>query len=137
MNKDIAEAIVSGERALAKLREAHEKLESAENWGIFDILGGGLISGMIKHSRIEDATHCIEDAKIELRTFVDELDDVSILPGHNLDMDGFLSFADFFFDGVIADFMVQSKISDALKKVDEAIGEVSRIVNMLKEKSKA
>lgn len=136
MNQDIAEAISAGERALSSLRQAREKLDSAGTWGIIDMLGGGFITDMLKHSKMEDASRCIEAAKAELRTFVDELDDVDILPGKNLDMSEFLSFADFFFDGIAADFFVQSKISDAKKKVDEAIREVSSIVNMLRDKGR-
>ena len=41
--KEIREAINAGKRAKASLNEARNKLNSAKNWGIFDILGGGLI----------------------------------------------------------------------------------------------
>lgn len=34
MDKEIQEAIISGERALNSLRNAQEKLNSARNWGI-------------------------------------------------------------------------------------------------------
>ena len=50
----------------------------------------------------------------------------------NIDIDGFLTFADFFFDGIIADYLVQSKIRDARSQVEEAIEQVSRILDSLR-----
>ena len=47
-------------------------------------------------------------------------------------MGGFLTFADFFFDGVIADYLVQSKIVRARKQVMEAIEQVERILDSLR-----
>ena len=38
-DKEIREAIEAGERALASLRKADEKLGSARNWGLLDIIG--------------------------------------------------------------------------------------------------
>lgn len=54
--KEINEAIVAGERALNSLYHAQDKLNSAKGWGLLDLLGGGFITGMIKHSRIDDAS---------------------------------------------------------------------------------
>ena len=49
--KERNEAILAGERALDSLRAARDELNSAGNWGIVDLLGGGLISGLVKHSK--------------------------------------------------------------------------------------
>jgi uncharacterized protein (DUF2164 family) len=40
-------------------------------------------------------------------------------------------FADFFFDGLIADFYVQSKINNARAQVDEAISRVEGALDRL------
>ena len=53
--------------------------------------------------------------------FKDELDDVDELTDIDFGMDDFLSFADFFFDGFLADFMVQGKIADAKSKIESTI----------------
>ena len=45
--KEISEAIAAGERALHGLQEAQSKMDSARNWGLFDIIGGSFISGMM------------------------------------------------------------------------------------------
>ena len=59
------------------------------------------------------------------------LSDVDQLVDVDLNISDFLSFADYFFDGIIADWMVQSKIKDARFQVDKAIRELNRIKNTL------
>ena len=53
--KEIREARAAGERALDCLYAARDQLSSARNWGVVDLLGGGLISGLMKHSKLENA----------------------------------------------------------------------------------
>ena len=53
-----------------------EKLQGAKNWGIFDMLGGGFFTDMVKHSKMSDATAYMEDAKSQLLVFQRELRDV-------------------------------------------------------------
>lgn len=132
MDKEINEAIVSGERALASLRAAQEKLNSARNWGIFDMLGGGLITDLVKHSKMNDASIYLEEAKRDLLVFQKELQDVQGTIDLKVDVDGFLTFADFFFDGIIMDYVVQSKIAEARRQIEQAIPLVERLVNDLK-----
>jgi len=40
MRKELSEAITAGETALSSLRLAQDKLNSAKNWGLFDMFGG-------------------------------------------------------------------------------------------------
>lgn len=126
--KERREAIYAGERALDSLYEAQNQLRKARNWGIYDLLGGGFFSTLIKHSKIDNARTCIEKAKYDLQRFSDELRDVS----YNLDIDigGFLTFFDIM-DSFFADLLVQSKIADASRKIDEAINKVQEILRSL------
>ena len=131
MNYDIErqEAIVAGERALDSLIEAQNQLRKARNWGIYDILGGGFLSSMIKHSKIDNARSCIERAKYDLDVFNRELQDVS--GSINVDIGGLLTFFDIM-DNFFADLLVQSKISDASRQVEQAIYKVEDILRRLK-----
>ena len=52
-------------------------------------------------------------ARNSIRNLKKELSDVDQLVDVDLNISDFLSFADYFFDGIIADWMVQSKIKDA------------------------
>lgn len=129
---EIREAIAAGERALRSLQAAQSKLNSARGWGIFDMLGGGLLSDLMKHSRMNDASSYMEAARRDLEIFKRELADVSTSYHLRMDVDGFLTFADFFFDGLIADYLVQTKISQARGQVEEAIVKVTQILAELK-----
>ena len=121
---EINEAYAAGERALESLYAAQDYLRSAGNWGIFDMLGGGLISTIAKRSKMRDANACMEQAQYDLQRFQQELRDVTSIPGLYLEMDDFLGFADYFFDGLLADLLVQSRIREAQEKVDTAIEQV-------------
>ena len=127
--KERREAVYAGEKALDSLYEAQNQLRKARNWGIYDILGGGFLSSLIKHSKIDNARSCIERAKYDLQSFSRELQDVS----YDLDVDigGFLTFFDFM-DSFFADILVQSRISNASRRVDEAIDKVQEILSSLR-----
>ena len=132
MNQEIREAIIAGENALQSLREAQQYLNSAGNWGLIDIFGGGLFSTLMKHSKIDDARQCMEVAQENLMIFQEELEDIAeFLPG--IEIGEFLTFADFFFDGFLADVFVQSKIGDAKQQISEAIDRVQSILGELKQ----
>ncbi len=130
--QEIQEAVRAGERALTSLRRAKEKLDSARNWGIFDLLGGGFITDMIKHSRMNDAVVLMESARADLQTFQRELRDVYVPTELRMEVGDFLTFADFFFDGLVADYLVQSRIAEAREQVDDAIRQVERLLRDLR-----
>ena len=44
--REIREAIDAADNALDHLRSARRYLDSAGNWGLLDMFGGGLISGL-------------------------------------------------------------------------------------------
>lgn len=119
--------------ALCSLRAAREELQKAGNWGIVDLFGGGFITNLIKHSKVDNASHLMENAKYDLKKFQKELRDVTINTDLSIDCGGFLTFADFFWDGVVADWLVQSKINDAKRQVDDAIAQVEQILRRLKQ----
>lgn len=121
MRKEMKEAIDAGQRALMSLRQAQDKLGSARNWGVVDLFGGGFLTDMIKHSKINDASRYVEQAKRDLLKFQRELKDVDLPMDIKMEIGGFLSFADFFFDGLVADYLVQSKIANAREQIADAI----------------
>ncbi len=130
-SKEINEAIVAADRALFCLNNANNYLSSAGNWGILDILGGGFISTIAKHSKIDDAKTELENAKYAIQVLKKELQDVNAIVDINIDTGNFLTFADFFFDGFVADWLVQSKIRDAQSQVEQAIFQIQNIKRQL------
>ena len=133
IEKEMREAIQAGENALYSLQAAREELQKAGNWGIVDLLGGGFFTSLIKHSKMDNASRLMENAKYDLKRFQKELRDVTVNTNLSIDCSDFLTFADFFWDGIIADWLVQSKINDAKSQVDEAIAQVEQILRSLKQ----
>ena len=130
--KERNEAILAGERALDSLRAARDELNSAGNWGIVDLLGGGLISGLVKHSKMSNAQNYMEQAKWNLQNFSRELQDVNMVHNLNLALGDFLTFADFFFDGIVADWLVQDRSNETKRQVEDAIRHVETILGQLR-----
>lgn len=130
--KEIKEAWDAGLEALSCLDQAKDCLNSAGNWGIVDMLGGGMITTFIKRSKMKDADELVQQARSALKRFQRELMDVENIPEFHVETGDFLAFADYFFDGFVADMLVQSKISDAKRQVDNAIQKVQYIMSQLK-----
>ena len=80
---------------------------------------------------MDQAKQHMEQAKYALRNFSRELNDVNMVCNLNIDTGDFLSFADYFFDGFIVDWVVQDRINNAKRQVEEAIRRTESIVNQL------
>ncbi len=128
MNQEIREAIDAGERALISLRAAQDKLNSARNWGIFDMIGGSFFSSLMKRSQIDGASEYMAQAQLDLRRLQKELRDIQIPMDLKIEVSDFLSFADVFFDNLLVDWMVQNKIAEARGQVEDAIFRVESIL---------
>ena len=129
--REIYEAINAADYALRCLYDAQDYLRSARNWGIYDILGGGMLATFVKRSKMRDASDCIQEAKRAVATFRRELADVDRAMPLAINEGDFWGFADYFFDGFFADMMVQSQISDAQAQVDDAIAMISGLRGQL------
>ncbi|MEG0152168.1 MAG: hypothetical protein RR618_02295 [Cellulosilyticaceae bacterium] len=132
--KEIKEAILAGSRVVSCLDQVLKSLGSAENWGVWDMFGGGgLVTDMIKHSHIDEAKNLAGEAQALLRRFKTELADVHIGADIHIETDGFAKFADFFFDGLIADWFMQSKINTSQESVESVKYQVDSVVIKLQQ----
>jgi hypothetical protein len=131
-NREISEAIAAGKNALHHLYRASKSLDSAEDWGTWDMFGGGLMTDMIKHSHIDDAKSEVENTQKALVNFRTELADIKINSDIRINIDGFSKFADFFFDGLIADWCMQSRIQESSQSVQHVIDQVESVLDKLK-----
>jgi hypothetical protein len=129
--RELKEAIEAGKAVLAGLDSVVGFLKSARNWGTFDMLGGGLIATAVKHSRIDRARESVHHVQQLLRVFQRELADIDSRTDIDLDIGSFLTFADYFFDGLIIDWVVQSKIGRSLDSAVQAAERVGGIVQQL------
>ena len=124
--KELKEAVAAGEKARYALEEASGELRSAEGWGTWDLLGGGTLATMAKHSRIDSARERAEEARRHLHRFREELADADRRLHVSLgEIGGFSTFADYFLDGLIADWVVQSRVRQSLEACSSAVSQVA------------
>ncbi|MYL51186.1 hypothetical protein GLV98_16945 [Halobacillus litoralis] len=116
---EISEAIDAGQSAIRALEDASTSLTSAENWGALDMLGGGLLTTAVKHSRVDDADTAIHTAQRYLRKFANEIDDLGNHYDIHIHISGGLKVADYFFDGLLVDWFVQNKLQSSHEEVRE------------------
>jgi len=134
--KELKEALNTGEEALTGINDVIDSLQSAKGWGTWDLLGGGLITTAIKHSRIDDARKSVHRIQHQLRVFQKELNDVNpyLKSEIIIDIGSLATFADYFFDGLITDWIVQSRINDSLQN---AVNVGDKVMETLKSLQKA
>lgn len=132
VQRELEQAETAGEKALWSLYIARDTLSSAKKWGMVDLFGGGLITDFIKHSKMDSAEPQLVQAKKDLEAFEKELKDIHVTADLRKEIGSFLSFADFFFDGPIADYMVQNRIKNTLEDIDDAICHVEALMERIK-----
>ena len=129
--REIGEAEQAAQSVLGCLDGAADSLDSAEDWGVFDMFGGGMISTAIKHDHIDDARDQVSQAQLTLSRLRSELADVELTDAPSVSIGEFATFADYFFDGLIADWVVQEGIHDAQDSVLHTRSQVERILRRL------
>ena len=66
MEKAKQEAIDAGNPALHSLQAAEDNLKCAQNWGMWDMFGGGFLSTTAKRFEMDSAKENMEQAKQNL-----------------------------------------------------------------------
>ena len=136
--REIKEAISAGYSARSTADRILSELESADGWNTWDMFGGGgIITHMAKHSHLDEAQDLVSDLQSKLRRFKTELADIQITANMQVNIDGFLRFADYFFDGLFADWAVGDKISQSMNSVSSTRDKISRTLDKLNEMEKA
>ena len=130
--RELLEAINAGKTALHTVNEVLETLDNAEGWSTWDVMGGGLGVDLAKYEELDNAQEQIEQLQVELRRFKTELADVEITADLQITVDGFLKFADFFFDGLFTDWAVLDHINQAQSRVENTKGQIKRVLTLLK-----
>ena len=129
--RELREAIDAGRAARDTAEKILDDLGSAEGWGTFDLLGGGLMTDIIKYSHLDGAQGQIEQLQSRLRRFKTELADVAIDGDLQVSVDGFLRFADYFFDGLFADWAVLDRIHQSQEQVRSTRDQIGSVLMKL------
>jgi len=136
--KELREAIDAGNSVLNELESVISYFKSAGNWGVVDLIGGGLIITAVKHSKINKAKNSVNEVQHLLGRFQRELLDLKISPESQLgiDVSSFQTFADYIFDGLIFDWIVQSKINKSLNNARSMKDNMRKIIDNLQNQLK-
>ena len=114
--REISEAQAAGKAALEQMDSVLASLKDAEEWGIWDALGGGFGITMLKYDALDEAQGKVEGLQLALRRFKTEMLDIS-MDADEVDLDFVLDdvtqFGDYFFDNFFTDWVAQQRINDA------------------------
>ena len=113
----INQALSLTDQLILELDQAERQLSSARNWGFLDVLGGGLITDLIKHSKLNNAKLSMERVNYLLQELKRVLGGISMPSDYSMNVGGFETFADFFFDSGIVDVYMTAKIMSSLNEV--------------------
>ncbi|MGI5963244.1 MAG: hypothetical protein ACOX7N_05930 [Lawsonibacter sp.] len=136
--EELQEAIAAGQLALKIAEGILSSLDSAEGWATLDLFGGGLLSDLSKYSHLDEAQEAVEQLQEQLGKFKTELVDVRLSADLQINVDGFLQFADYFFDGLFVDWMVMDQIGQAqgqIQRIKDQIQAVLAELDILAEKA--
>lgn len=113
----INQAITLTDQLIAELDQAERQLSSARNWGFLDVLGGGFIVDLIKHSKLSNAKVSMDRVNYLLQELKRVLGGISMPGDYSMNVGGIATFADFFFDSGIVDVYMTAKIMSSLNEV--------------------
>ncbi len=131
--RELRETVSAGSTALNTTKEILRELDEAEGWGTIDLIGGGLLTDLAKHGHLDKAQNELEQLQSQLRRFKTELADVTIQADMKVNIEGFLLFSDYFFDGLFADWAVLDKIGQSQRQVQETKGTIEQVLMKLQD----
>ncbi|MEK4425223.1 hypothetical protein [Solibacillus sp. FSL K6-1523] len=131
---EIHEANDAGKNALRALADAANSLKTASSYSTWDtFFGGGFIATALKHDKLDESNSAIHKAQISLQRFHNELLDVQQMKHDtlNIDTDGFVKFADYFFDDIFSAWSIHSKISTSMNQISRVQDDVNNTLQQL------
>lgn len=129
--RELEEARSAGEDVRRRLDQVLASLGSAENWGTWDVIGGGLLTDVIKYARLDEAQKSMEQLQSALRRYRRELADVTALHIGDFRPDGFTWAMDVFFDNIFSDWSVLDQISSSRNQVEQLYRQVRKTQGQL------
>lgn len=130
---EVTEALESGSIAQSSVEKCLSYLVTAEDWGAYDVVGGGLMATAIKHENIDMANDEMKNAHTALVNFKTELADIDFdIKSTEVKLGNFSRFADYFLGGIIADLFVMEKIEKSTESVEEQLSSVKSVMQELR-----
>ncbi len=116
--REIEEALDATTAAQETIGPLIRDLQTAGNWGAFDLLAGGMFAAMGKYNAIDRARQASAPVEEALAALRDELDDIGETIGR-VEVGTLMGFVDFFIDDIFTDWIVLSRIDDARRQVQD------------------
>ena len=130
--REIREATKAGLEAQSIAEDILCELDDADSWNKWDMVGGGgIITHINKHDHLDEAQALVELLQSKLRRFKTELADIQIDTSVQVNIDGFLRFADYFFDGLFTDWAVSDRIHSSQESVESTKNQIQSILGKL------
>lgn len=124
-------AIEAGNHVLDSLRTAKQQLEEIQTQGIFKRISQGIFRRKGDSKKINEANQTIQKAKDLLIVFQRKLRYIKVSSQLRVEIEGFVTFADFFFDSLLADWYVQSSLKKSSDEVEDAMRQILEILEKL------
>ena len=133
--REIVEAITAAKECLSIIKNASKELDSAKSWGTYDMIGGGVMSSIAKHDKIDTARKELNKLGYSIGRLNMELSDIDmILAIDDITFDSSTYAFDIFFDNIFTDMSVQGKINDSLSKIRRLENTVNNLITQLYDK---
>lgn len=116
--KELREAMQAASRAEATVETLLDSLKNAKGWSTWDAVGGGLETDFIKYRKMENAQSIADTLSSQLSALRDELSDLDNAGELAIRVEGFVRFADWFFDDFISAWCVRSKICNSIDQAE-------------------
>lgn len=130
--RELGEAEWAATRAEHHLRAAADALAGAQGWGTLDLLGGGFVTSVAKHGKMQEANRVFHHARVWVQRLRHEVDDVAaeLELGDLVDL---VHFTDVFVDNFFSDLLVHQRIQASVQTVHRLRQRVRRIRGRLHE----
>ena len=130
-NRELDEAMEAGNLALDLTDQVSAELDNAKQWGTFDLFYGDMNTGKIKYSKLDEGQRLVEELQHQLRRYKTELSDVIADVDKDPSINGFLQFADAFFNNLFSEWTVLLKIEKSKKQVESTKEQILEIQKRL------
>jgi hypothetical protein len=121
--------------ALASLREASQHFSAATDWGVVDLMGGGMMVSAMKHNHLDQAKTAVQRASRGMQQFRNECQELQEMagtvrgPGGAAGAGNHAVMFDMLLDNIITDFRVQGQITQSAQQCAVAIGGLAALVD--------
>ena len=127
IEKRMEAALVAGQHTLESLRMAQNKVENIRSWEVRERFGKNLFASMIKNMKISDIQEYLIQAKNDVLKFQIILKSICMPEEVKNVTRIFISFANFFLDGTIEEFLVKSKVDSVCEQIEDAVDSVEKV----------